>query len=86
MVRRSVGLPWPDLCPLAAVRHGGPAHLPHLLLLRLRSQVCLRNGQLLLRYEAKLILIGEGNKAWSNEADRCAQCLCEGEAADFFKL
>lgn len=65
VVRRSVGLPRPDLCPLAAVRHGGPAHLPHLLLLRLWSQVCLRNAQLLLRYEPKLILVGKSNKAWS---------------------
>jgi len=39
VVRGPVGLPRPDLCPLAAVGHGRPAHLPHLLLLRLRSPV-----------------------------------------------
>lgn len=39
MVRRSVSLPWSDFCPFTALWHGGPAHLPHLLLLRIWSQV-----------------------------------------------
>lgn len=39
VVRRPVSLPGSDLCPLAALWHGRLTHLPHLLLLRLRSQV-----------------------------------------------
>lgn len=52
MVRRSVSLLRSNVCPLAALWHGGSAHLPHLLLLCLRSQVRQRH-----KFTSSLVLV-----------------------------